>query len=51
MKVEEQYEDVLQNIEFAIVSSYREYPDLSDYGVMRALEALMDVYCSGKHRP
>lgn len=44
MRVEEQYYDVLQNIEFAIVSTYREHPDMTDYSVMRALEALIDAY-------
>ena len=33
--------DVLQNIEFAIVSVYRERSGLSDYNVMRALDALI----------
>jgi hypothetical protein len=42
---EEQYEDVLQNIEFAIVGVYRERPeDVSDWSVETALDALMRVY-------
>ena len=44
MVLEEEYLDVLQNIEFAIVSVYRERNDLRDYGVMRALDALIDFY-------
>lgn len=48
MRVEEQYEDVLQNIEFVIVSTYRAHPELSDYGVMSALEALLDVWAAEK---
>ncbi len=44
MRVEEKYGDVLQNIEFVIVETYRSSPDLSDYSVMRALEALIDAY-------
>jgi len=48
MRVEERYEDVLQNIESAIVSIYRGHPELSDYGVMRALEALIDAYSGEK---
>jgi hypothetical protein len=44
MGIEDQYLDVLQNIEFAIVSVYREYPAMTDYEVMRALEAVIDSY-------
>lgn len=44
MAVEEEYLDVLQNIEFAIVSVYKEHPDLRDTQVMRALDALIDHY-------
>jgi hypothetical protein len=38
------YEDVLQNIEFAIVDTYRGHSDMTDYNVQRALEVLMDAY-------
>jgi hypothetical protein len=42
---EQQYEDVLQNIEFAIVSTYREHPeDISDWSVEAALDALIRAY-------
>ena len=42
---EEQYEDVLQNIEFAIISSYRERPEeISDWSVEAALDALIRAY-------
>jgi hypothetical protein len=44
MKVEDKYIDVLQNIELGIVMAYRDYPDMSDYDVMRCLEALIDAY-------
>jgi hypothetical protein len=44
MRVEEQYLDVLQNIEFAIVRTYREHPEMTDYEVMHVLEALLDRY-------
>lgn len=44
MGLEDIHLDVLQNIEFAIVSVYRERGDLVDYDVMRALDALIDVY-------
>jgi hypothetical protein len=44
MALEDTHLDVLQNIEFAIVSVYRKQPDLRDLHVMRALDALIDVY-------
>ena len=43
-RMEEEYLDVLQSIEFAIVSTHREHPDMTDYAVMQALEALIDRY-------
>ncbi|RMI28091.1 MAG: hypothetical protein D6681_00025, partial [Calditrichaeota bacterium] len=50
---EDKYPDVLQNLEFAIVQFYRErYPELTDYGVMRVLEALIDRYSKEQvHKP
>jgi hypothetical protein len=48
MQFEEQYEDVLQNIEFGIVSVYREHPQMVDHTAMRALEALIDHYATQK---
>ena len=44
MALEDTHLDVLQNIEFAIASVYRERDDLLDYHVMRALDGLIDVY-------
>lgn len=44
MALEDRHLDVLQNIEFAIVSVYREQHDLRDLDVMRGLDALIDVY-------
>ena len=42
---EEQYQDVLQNIESAIVASYREHPEeVSDWSVETALDALIRSY-------
>ncbi len=41
---EEQYQDVLQNMEFAIVGVYRAQPDLLDYEVEKALNALLLAY-------
>ena len=43
-KIEEQYADVLQNIESGIVATYREHPEMSDFEVMRVLDALVDGY-------
>jgi hypothetical protein len=48
MKVEDQYVDVLQNIEFGIVITYRNNPGMSDPEVMRMLEALIDKYAAEK---
>ena len=48
MRVEEEHADVLQNIEFAIVTTYRDVPSLMDANVMRALEALIDAYVAEK---
>jgi len=48
VRVEDQYPDVLQNIEFGIVTTYRDCPDLSDYAVIRMLEALIDAYTAEK---
>lgn len=44
MSPDDNHLDVLQNIEFAIISVYRERSDLSDYAVMRALDALIGLY-------
>lgn len=44
MNVVEQHSDILQNIEFAIVSTYRERPELRDPEVIMALEKLITYY-------
>ncbi|MCX7039109.1 MAG: hypothetical protein NT005_08260, partial [Spirochaetes bacterium] len=36
--------DVLQNLEFAIVTTYRQRPEMTDYDVMRIMETLIDGY-------
>lgn len=46
--VEEEFLDVLQNIEFAIVSVYRENPDLLDYDVDKVLNLLWTEYRNEK---
>ena len=47
---EERYQDVLQNIEFAIVSVYREHPDLADSNVDRVLEGLIRTYTAAMNQ-
>jgi hypothetical protein len=44
MAVEEEYVDVLQNIEFAIVSTYHNHPEMVDAHVIWALEAVINSY-------
>ena len=44
MNVEEQYLDVLQNIETAVVTAYEEDPRLLDLDVMDALDGLIRNY-------
>jgi len=44
MAVEDEYLDVLQNIEFAIVSTYHDHPQIVDAHVSRALEAVIGSY-------
>ena len=48
MRIEDQYTDVLQNIEFGIVTTYTQYPEMADPEVMRMLEALIDRYAADK---
>ena len=53
MPIEDDYLDVLQNIEFAIVSVFREHPDIADFVVMRALDAAISWYNAERrgHQP
>jgi hypothetical protein len=44
MHFEEEYEDVLQNLEAGIMRAYRKQPEMTDYDVMQALEALRRHY-------
>lgn len=48
MDLFEKYQDVLQNIEFAIVSIYRENLEMTDYAVVRSLEAIINHYSAEK---
>src|SRR5262249_6030570 len=45
----DEYLDVLQNIEFALVGVYDKNPNLNDTGTMYAIETLIKVY-SGELR-
>lgn len=52
MVIEEEYEDVLQNLEFGIIQVYRQDRSLLDAHVNDALEALINLYRSEQsHRP
>lgn len=44
--IEDEHPDVLQNIEFAIVNTYRQHRELSDFAVKRVLEASLEVYAA-----
>ncbi|MGI0486761.1 hypothetical protein ACN4EK_15075 [Pantanalinema rosaneae CENA516] len=44
MAIEEEHQDVLQNLEFAIINLYRQTPDLIDAEVLTAIEALIRTY-------
>lgn len=48
MRIEERHPDVLQNIEFAIVTTYKAHREMPDYDVIRSLEALMAKYSAEK---
>ncbi len=44
MQPEEEFQDVLQNIEAVIVAYYKDHPELTDYQVDAAYEALNRTY-------
>ena len=44
MKVEDEFLDVLQNLEISILAVYHEHPQLTDSEVSRTLHALSDGY-------
>lgn len=48
MSVEEEYMDVFQNVETAIIRTYREHRNMTDYDVLRAFEVLVDDYSGEK---
>lgn len=47
MTFEDDYLDVLQNLEFAIVNTYRKHRDIIDFDVLIVLDAIMNFYISG----
>ena len=51
MKVEEEYTDVLQNIEFAIIQEYRGDPSVLDVDAADAVNALIRRYDAGRGGP
>ncbi len=46
MRIEEERQDVLQNIEFAVARLYRLNPAMTDYAVLRTYESLVQLYSS-----
>lgn len=44
MKPEEDYLDVLQNIEAVVVETWKQYPEMKDYAVLRAYEVAIEHY-------
>lgn len=44
MRVEDQYMDVLQNLEFAVSTTFRQHPDLTDFDVETVYNALIQYY-------
>ena len=48
-KFEDQYIDVLQNIEFALVETYKKYEAMTDYDAEKAITTLIKTYQTGNH--
>jgi hypothetical protein len=46
MRIEEEQQDVLQNIEFAVSALYRRNPEMTDYAVLRIYEGLVRLYAA-----
>lgn len=44
MQIEDEYMDVLRNIEFAVKTGFGIYPDITDYAIQRVYEALIECY-------
>jgi len=43
-RFEDEYMDVLQNIEFALVSMYQQYPEMTDWDAMEVVKGLIRTY-------
>jgi hypothetical protein len=43
-KIEEKFQDVIQNIEFGLIGAYREHEKLTDYGADYVVETLVKQY-------
>lgn len=50
MRIEEEFESTLRELETAIVAVYRKDSNLLDTEVMRALEASINLYSAEQHR-
>lgn len=50
MTVEEEHQDILQNIESAIIEVYRDRSDLIDAEVLSAIDALVRLYAAQAQR-
>lgn len=44
MRIEEERQDVLQNLEFVVARLYRRNPEMTDYAVLRTYQALVQLY-------
>ena len=44
MKIEEEYQGVLQNLEFILVQVYRNSPDMVDYDALAGINGLIRTY-------
>jgi hypothetical protein len=43
-RFEDEYMDVLQNIEFGIVRVYQDHPEMTDWDALNAIDALIRMY-------
>lgn len=50
MKFEEEYQDVLQNIEFVLVQSYRQHEEMTDWEAEKAINGLIRTYQAEQRR-
>lgn len=50
MTFEEEYADVLQNLEFGIVRIYQKQPEMTDYNAMDGIEGLIRKYIAEERK-